>query len=145
MGPGSLRASDRDRAQAVTVLQRAATDGYLTLDEFEDRIGVAYQARYLDDLDKLVADLPGAARPWNPPTRPVGSPLATPSMPATYGGRPFQPRRALHLCLAVCLALLAFSVVVHHWVPLLIVGLILWHRGWRGHRHRRYRRSFEGV
>lgn len=145
MGPGSLRASDRDRAEAVEVLQRAATEGYLTLDEFEDRIGIAYQARYLGELDKLLADIPGAVRPWGPPSGRIWSPARALSTPSASGGRPYRPHRALRICLAVCLALMVASVLAHLWLPLLIVGLIMWHRGWRGHQHRRYRRGFETV
>lgn len=138
MGPGSLRASDRDRSQVVEVLHRAATEGYLTLDEFEERVGQAYQSRYLGELEKLVADIPGAV--------PVGGPpRLAPSMRGgnmVPGHRPF---RVVRLFLTVLAVMIVASVVVHLWLPLLIVGLIFWHRGWRFHHLRRFRRRLEII
>jgi hypothetical protein len=58
-----LRASNADREQAVTLLREATAEGYLTLDEFEERLGRVYAARYLRDLDQLVNDIPGHPRP----------------------------------------------------------------------------------
>jgi hypothetical protein len=54
----SGRASDADREQVVRRLRIAAGEGRVTLEEFDDRAASAYAARYLADLDPLVADLP---------------------------------------------------------------------------------------
>jgi hypothetical protein len=52
-----LRASDADRERVVEVLQRAATDGQLTVEELEERVPSAYAARTRKELERLTADL----------------------------------------------------------------------------------------
>jgi Domain of unknown function (DUF1707) len=53
-----MRASDRDRQQAVERLRGALEDGRLTMDEYVHRMGTAYQAVTYGDLAPLCADLP---------------------------------------------------------------------------------------
>lgn len=53
-----LRATDRDREAAVTVLQACYTEGRLTKDEHDARIGLALAAQTYADLDSLTLDLP---------------------------------------------------------------------------------------
>lgn len=53
-----LRASDADRERACEFVREHAGEGRLTVDELEDRIGRALQAKTLGDLDDLVVDLP---------------------------------------------------------------------------------------
>jgi hypothetical protein len=53
-----MRASDRDRQQVVDRLRSALDDGRLTMDEYVDRMEVAYQAATYGDLAPLCADLP---------------------------------------------------------------------------------------
>ena len=53
-----LRASDADRHATVARLQEAVALGLLTHEEGSDRMAVAYDARYLNDLPPLTADLP---------------------------------------------------------------------------------------
>jgi Domain of unknown function (DUF1707) len=53
-----MRASDRDRQQVVDRLRGALEDGRLTMAEYVDRMGVAYQAATYRDLAPLCADLP---------------------------------------------------------------------------------------
>jgi hypothetical protein len=55
-----IRASDSERDQVVAQLQRHFTDGRLTQDELEERVGAALAARTRDQLRALTADLPGA-------------------------------------------------------------------------------------
>lgn len=50
--------SDDDRRAAVTELRRHCTDGRLTLDEFDERAGQAYEARTQADLVAVLRDLP---------------------------------------------------------------------------------------
>jgi uncharacterized protein DUF1707 len=56
-----IRASDCDRQEVVDRLRGALADGRLKMDEFEDRVGLAYQAVTYGDLAPLHADLPAAA------------------------------------------------------------------------------------
>jgi hypothetical protein len=53
-----IRASDRDRQQVVDRLRSALEDGRLTMEEYVDRMEVAYQAATYGDLAPLCADLP---------------------------------------------------------------------------------------
>ena len=55
-----MRASDRDRQQAVERLRSALEDGRLTMDEYVNRMEVAYQAATYGDLAPLCADLPAS-------------------------------------------------------------------------------------
>lgn len=68
--PG-IRASDEEREQVVEKLSEHTTTGRLTLAELEERIGLAYKAKFRDELVKLTADLPDTAGPAA--TRPVGA------------------------------------------------------------------------
>lgn len=52
------RASDADRERVVELLRDAASEGRLDLDEFEDRMGTAWQARTYGELEPLTNDLP---------------------------------------------------------------------------------------
>jgi hypothetical protein len=78
MASDHIRASDHDRDIVVATLREAYGEGRLTLDEFQDRMTVAYAGRTWGDLRKLTADLPvqpslGAdlpAPPWPPGTHP---------------------------------------------------------------------------
>ena len=53
-----MRASDHDRQEVVDRLRGALEDGRLRMDEFEDRVGLAYEAVTYGDLAPLCADLP---------------------------------------------------------------------------------------
>ena len=68
-GRGMMRAADADRDSVVEFLQHAYSEGRLSKDEYDARMGRALTARTYADLDQLVADLP-AARP------PMGAPVA---------------------------------------------------------------------
>jgi hypothetical protein len=58
-----LRASDAERERVVAFLREHALLGRLTDDELEDRIGLAYAAVTVGDLETLIGDLPRASRP----------------------------------------------------------------------------------
>jgi D-serine deaminase-like pyridoxal phosphate-dependent protein len=62
----ALRASDRDREQVADQLRDAATEGRLSPDELEDRLGVALSARTYGQLHSAMSDLP-AVRSGGPP------------------------------------------------------------------------------
>ena len=56
----AVRASDAERDQTVTLLQRNFADGRLTQAELEERAGAAYAAQTRTELHDLTADLPAA-------------------------------------------------------------------------------------
>jgi hypothetical protein len=61
-GPNRLRTSDTEREQVAKVLRAAMTEGRLTLEEGEERLGACYAAKYRDELLPLTADLPDQGR-----------------------------------------------------------------------------------
>jgi hypothetical protein len=64
--PG-LRASDADREATADKLRLATTEGRLDPDELDERLSVAYGARYCAELTELTADV----TPPPPPPPPV--------------------------------------------------------------------------
>lgn len=63
-----LRASDADRERVAIFLRDQAAVGRLTSDELEERVGAAYRAVTVGDLERLIRDLP-RARPPRPAVR----------------------------------------------------------------------------
>ncbi|MEU6340625.1 DUF1707 and DUF4190 domain-containing protein [Streptomyces sp. NPDC046977] len=61
-----MLAGDAARERTVEVLKDAYTEGRLTLQEYEERIGRAYESRTYGELDVLVLDIP-RPRPAPPP------------------------------------------------------------------------------
>jgi hypothetical protein len=61
-GPNRLRTSDQEREQIAEILRAAMTEGRLNLEEGEERLGLAYAAKFRDELAPLTADLPGNGR-----------------------------------------------------------------------------------
>jgi FHA domain-containing protein/uncharacterized protein DUF1707 len=57
-----MRASDDRRERTVAALRDRALDGCLTLDTFAGRVDAAYRARTVEELDRLVDDLPRPRR-----------------------------------------------------------------------------------
>jgi hypothetical protein len=60
MGELSLRVSDAEREQAVLALREHLLEGRLSLEEFSERVGLAYQARTGQELVRVEEDLPAA-------------------------------------------------------------------------------------
>ncbi|RJK98328.1 DUF1707 and DUF2154 domain-containing protein [Vallicoccus soli] len=58
-----MRCGHQDRDAVAEVLRRAAGDGFLDLEELDERLERAHSARTYGELDALLADLPGAAAP----------------------------------------------------------------------------------
>jgi len=81
-----LRASDADRDETVELLRRHGGEGRLTLDELRERIEAALEAKTLDDLDRLLTDLPNGhvlpQAPQAPPPAPF-RPWRSPSVVAS--------------------------------------------------------------
>jgi Domain of unknown function (DUF1707)/Domain of unknown function (DUF4190) len=79
----TMRASSADRERAVDVLKAGFTEGRLTQDEYNDRMGRAYAARTYGDLAALTADLPAGAFPvpaWPVPAYQPPPPSGTNSL-----------------------------------------------------------------
>src|SRR3954469_23154144 len=64
-----IRASDAERERVVTFLREHALAGRLDSDELEERIGLAYHAVYVGDLERLMRDLPRPSAPAPAPRR----------------------------------------------------------------------------
>jgi hypothetical protein len=75
----SLRASDADRERFVEALRQHHVEGRLDAEELEDRVGRAYQARTLGDLDVLATDLPPLDQPAAPARPAAGPPSPRPA------------------------------------------------------------------
>jgi hypothetical protein len=69
-GPHRVRASNAERERVVQILSKATADGQLTIDEADQRLAAAYEARYRDELPPLTADLP--PEPGPPPAASEG-------------------------------------------------------------------------
>jgi hypothetical protein len=57
-GNRAIRASDEDRERAAAILGGHYAAGRLTLEEFQERLDLAYAAKTLGELDDLMTDLP---------------------------------------------------------------------------------------
>lgn len=81
-----MRAGDADRDVVIGVLQDAHANGRLSLEEFGERQSQALQARFHDELDPLVADLPERGHALaTTPLAAHRTPTVTPgSVPATW-------------------------------------------------------------
>ena len=103
-----MRASDHDRQEVVDRLREAVQDGRLQLDEFADRMGLAYQALTYGDLAPLCADLPAGSK-----ARQAAAPRA-PAVPApgsshaTLAGLP----TTLKVLWTIWLAAVSINIVV---------------------------------
>ena len=85
MADDHIRIGDQDRDQAVARLQDFHVEGRLTVEEMEERVQAALQAKTGADIDRLFTDLPGGSprKQWN----------AEPTLPATpaTSGSPDSP------------------------------------------------------
>ncbi len=60
--PAAIRASDSEREYVARIMQAAAAQGLLTLDEADERMAAVYAARTRADLAPLTTDLPDGGR-----------------------------------------------------------------------------------
>jgi hypothetical protein len=65
----SVRAGDRDRERTANQLGQALSQGYLAMDEYENRLQATFAAHTTTELRQLVADLPLARLRRNDPQR----------------------------------------------------------------------------
>ena len=110
-----MRASDDDRQQVVDRLRAAFEDGRLTMEEFTERVELAYQAVTYGDLAKLHTDLPPASPEAGPRAAPASA--ASPAVAAKRGVFADLPA-PLKVLWTIWLAAVSINVVV--WV--LVVG-----------------------
>lgn len=116
MGDRELaRASDDDRQQVVDRLRAAFESGRLRMEEFTERVGLAYQAVTYGDLAKLHADLPAASAEAEP--RPAAASAAPPAVAARRSAFADLPA-PLKVLWTIWLAAVSINVVV--WV--LVMG-----------------------
>jgi uncharacterized protein DUF1707/uncharacterized protein DUF4190 len=83
MNPGmnaGMRAATPDRERAVDVLKAGFTEGRLTQEEYNHRMGLAYSAKTYGELAALTADLPAGAMPAAWPVPMYQPPVSTNSL-----------------------------------------------------------------
>ncbi len=83
MNPGmaaGMRAATPDRERAVDVLKAGFTEGRLTQEEYNHRMGQAYSAKTYGELAALTADLPAGAMPTAWPVPVYQPPASTNSL-----------------------------------------------------------------
>lgn len=72
-GDSWRRASDDDRIQVAQLCSEAASNGRLTMSEYEDRLAKIYSATTYDELDRLTYDLPESMEYRRGKSRPAPS------------------------------------------------------------------------
>ena len=113
-----LRASDRDREQAVAQLKTHYAEGRLAEHELSWRSDAAYRAVGLRDLHLLTSDLPGPPRPRRrPPYVALGSLCL--ALAAWLVVVPPEVTLVLLLVFSV-LAVLAVFLLAPLWIPLVL-------------------------
>ena len=136
-----IRASDSERERVVAFLREHALQGRLDNEELEERIGLAYAAVYVGDLERLIGDLPRAAhpaprqhrRPAAPPRRRKHEPnpaLIVAGVALLFvTGLPFA---VLGGVIAVLAIIVALSFVLG---PFILIALLIVLASRRGHHH----------
>ena len=95
----AMRASHADRERAVDVLKAAYAEGRLNHAEYEQRLGMAYQAATYGELGRLVGDLP--AGPVPPSAYLAAGQPAVP-VPPTFLAPPPPPVNSLATTSLMC-------------------------------------------
>jgi hypothetical protein len=148
-----MRASDADRERVVQALQEQVGEGRLTLAEFEERSGEAYQAKTVGELRVLFKDLPHD--PLAPPVQPQAPwqqafplPAIPPWAQRTFPSypqqrRPLPPARRGSPLAAVMLVLVGLlvlqgvlAVALHVFFPIIPLVFLLFVLRPRGRRFR---------
>jgi hypothetical protein len=106
-----VRASDADRQEVVDRLRDALAEGRLKMDEYGERMGLAYEAVTYGDLAALSADLPQAGPPVKPEAAPhAPAPQAVVPQPGIIADLP----AALRVLWTIWLTAVAINLIV--WV-----------------------------
>ena len=113
--------ADYDRQQVVEQLRSALEDGRLTMEEYVDRMEVAYQAATYGDLAPLCADLP-ASSPVIARPQTAAAAAAPPAVLSRAGYLVGLPA-VLKVLWTIWLAVVSINVVIwtlvqrHRWSP----------------------------
>ena len=75
----ALRASDADRDAVAERLRVASVDGRIDSEELEERLSQVYAARWVGELDRIVADVVPPPPPAPPPPAPYPYPQPYPA------------------------------------------------------------------
>jgi Domain of unknown function (DUF1707) len=122
--PTPMRASDRDRQAVVDRLRTGLEDGRLTMEEYVERMGLAYQAKTYADLAPLHADLPAADRA--PGSAAPGSAALGPVAPGPAAVAPHAPPAAAGpRCQAAGLPAV-LKVLWTIWLAAVSVNVVVW-------------------
>lgn len=147
-----LRVGDAERETAMAALREHYTQGRLTYEELDERLGLALSARTGGELALIGADLPGphasrpaeskdAGNPWRadrPGHRSHGHPRFRPHHHAAWshhraghrGGPPFAPALILLVVAGVAVAGLGvLKFVLLAWLTMAVLGRLR-HRRW---------------
>ena len=106
-----VRAGDRDRDRTANQLGRALSQGYLAIDEYENRLQATFAAHTTAELRQLVADLPLAQLRRNDPRR--------------QAARRRAARLGVRIHLGAYLAMVVIVLTVYFWPiwPILGAGI----------------------
>jgi hypothetical protein len=118
-----LRAADHDRQEVVDHLRTALDDGRLTLEEYLDRMGRAYQAVTYADLAPLSADLPVGGRVGAAPA-PAAKPAVAAAPPSPWCGAFGRLPGPLRVLWTIWLIAVSVNVVVWLLVSVTTASLI---------------------
>src|SRR5829696_1079254 len=111
-----IRASDAERERVVAFLREHALAGRLTHDELEERIGLAYAAVRVGDLERLMHDLPRPSAP-----RRHSSP--SPPRHRTVASTPQRRPRSRQPCPALIIAGVALLLITG--LPMVVMAGII--------------------
>jgi len=134
-GPApEIRASDAERDRVVGLLKQHFTDGRLTLEEFSDRMDVAYAAKTRGELVSTLRELPVLAR--------------RPATPAEVRAHSHGDDRGwafpVPLIPIAVVALLIGVMIASRGLVLWPLFVFLWIWGGRHARYRHYHRGDQG-
>jgi hypothetical protein len=119
----NMRVSDAERAEVADRLSKHYSDGRLDEAEFNERIDQAMRAKTHADLSGLLTDLPASEASETPK---AGHAPGTAPVPRPRPAR--RNHRFLELVLIIVVAVVAWNVLVHSFIPWLLIGVIavLW-------------------
>lgn len=81
----ALRASDADRESVAATVRQACVDGRIDSEELEERLSAVYSARWVGELDRIVADVSPPPPPPPPPV-PYAAPVPAPHVVQSTNG-----------------------------------------------------------
>jgi hypothetical protein len=96
VSPARMRASNRDRERVCEVLRAAVADGRIDMEEFEERLDRAQEARTLGELPGITADLvPAGEQPIQLDPEPMVSWFTTLTRKGRWVAVPGEPAGAV--------------------------------------------------